>query len=157
MRATGGRPTQLTRGAGPDKGIRVSADGRTALYLNKRQLETIGWWDVVTGESGRVTREDEPLGMPVVPSGDGMRIALPIRDPDAVSMAQAVMVMNRDGSGRRTVITAEQDPRAFDWAPMIAASLGREAARVATPWISTSRTSVRAKTRVPGPSPHGEG
>ena len=117
MRATGGRPTQLTRGAGPDKGIRVSADGRTALYLNKRQLETIGWWDVVTGESGRVTREDEPLGMPVVPSGDGMRIALPIRDPDAVSMAQAVMVMNRDGSGRRTVITAEQDPRAFDWAP----------------------------------------
>ena len=115
MRASGGKPIQVTRGAGPDLGIRISADSRRLLYLVKEPLVRIGWWDVATGEQGRLTREDQPYTFPR-PSPDGRKIAVTVQDPDAVRSG-AVVVMNRDGTEPRTVVPAEASATTYDWSP----------------------------------------
>ncbi|MFN8177682.1 MAG: protein kinase [bacterium] len=113
MRASGGQPAQVTRGAGLDTGAHVSADGQTLLYLATQPLASIGWWDVTTGEHGRVTHEDQPFEYPV-PSPDGLQIAVRVRDPDALT---SLVVMSRDGSGRRTLVAADESRTFFDWSP----------------------------------------
>ena len=34
---------------------------------------------------------------------------------DAITPAKALLIMNRDGSGRRTLVAAEKNPQAYDW------------------------------------------
>jgi Tol biopolymer transport system component len=122
MRAKGGEAVQVTRGAGPDLGMRVSADGRTLLYLVQQPLESIGWWNVVTGENGLTTREPEPFVVQG-PSPDGQRLAVTAYDPDAVVASGKLVVMNRDGGGRRSLVAAEawrsgaDRAVACDWSP----------------------------------------
>src|SRR5262245_17821111 len=64
MRASGGKPIQVTQGGGQDGGLRLSADGRFLLYQVWQPLSEAGWWDVETGEHGRLTRDAEPLAVP---------------------------------------------------------------------------------------------
>ena len=130
VRAGGGKPVQLTRGPGPDMGLRVSADGRTLLYLVKQPLARISWWNVETGERGIVTREDQPFSSPR-PSPDGQRILVSVNDPDAVTATISLVIMNRDGSGQRMLVPASDDPRGYAWSP--------EGNRIA--WGTVSRTS----------------
>ena len=117
MRASGGPPTQITRGAGPDAGIRVSADGRTLLYLLQQPLESIGWWNVISGDNGRVIHEGQQYGMPCPPSPDGRSIVVPTRDPDPLTKTQALVILNRDGSGRRILVPSESGAIGFCWSP----------------------------------------
>ena len=114
-RSSGGPVAQVTRGAGPDAGIRVSADGRSLLYSVQQQLASFGWWNVETGESGR-DRQDQPVAFPPMPSPDGQWIVGQVIDPDMVSGGPLV-VMSRDGSGRRTVVSADEKPQQDDWSP----------------------------------------
>ena len=116
MHATGGPPRQITRGVGPDEGTRVSADGRTLLYVVKRTLARVGWWNIDTGENGHLTDGDQPIGT-LVPSPDGKQVAVRALDPDWLSEDAALVIMNRDGSGRRTLVGADQQPLSFDWSP----------------------------------------
>jgi Tol biopolymer transport system component len=116
-RVGGGKEVQLTRGGGPDVAGSVSSDGRTLLYVIKQPLASVGWWNVETGEHGRVTREEEPLALPMAPSPDGQQVALRELDPDRSWTASALVVMNRDGSGRHTVVTGAEEPKAYDWSP----------------------------------------
>jgi len=111
----GGTPIQVTRGAGPDLGIRISADGRSMLYLVKEQLMRVGWWDTVTGKEGRVTRDDQPYLAPQ-PSPDGRQLAVIVQDPDALRSG-ALVVVDRESGERRTLLPAESKPGVFDWSP----------------------------------------
>src|SRR5262245_14099263 len=115
MRSRGGTPVQVTRGTGPDLGVRVSADGRRLLYLVKEPLARFGWWDVVTGEEGRGSGEDQAFAI-ARPSAAGLQVAVQVQDPDALGSG-ALVLMNRDGSERRTVVPAEDKAQVFGWSP----------------------------------------
>jgi serine/threonine protein kinase/Tol biopolymer transport system component len=115
-RAGAAKPVQLTRGPGPDLGLRVSSDGRTLLYLNRLPLARLTWWNVETGERGMVTHEDQPFS-DAKPSPDGQKVMVSVNDPDVVTAAVSVMIMNRDGSGQRIVIPASEHSRGSAWSP----------------------------------------
>jgi Tol biopolymer transport system component/predicted Ser/Thr protein kinase len=116
MGAGGGEPLQVTRGAGPDLDVRVSADGRTLVYLVREPLTSIGWWNVATGKGGFTTREPEPY-FSQQPSPDGRRLLVSVRDPDALAQEMSLVVMNRDGTDRRALVPASAAASWATWSP----------------------------------------
>jgi len=117
MRATGGPPAQITRGAGPDAGIRVSADGRTLLYLLQQPLVSAGWWNVISGDNGHIIHNDRQYRIPCLPSPDGRLVVVPTQDPDPLTTSKALVIMDRNGGGRRILVPSESGASYFCWSP----------------------------------------
>jgi Tol biopolymer transport system component len=101
IRASGGKPVQLTRGSGPDKGMRVSADGRRMVYIQGQETQTLWISSTRAAHPARVTHDEVRLGNPAL-SPDGRTIAVPILS-EALGDKGQIFLMNRDGTGRRPV------------------------------------------------------
>jgi len=102
IRASGGMATQLTRGPGPDLGVRVSADGATVLCTQQRPTGQIWVGNLATGAAQQVTRDDvNPISAAL--SRDGRQIVASIAATDPTKREAPIYIMNRDGSGRRRV------------------------------------------------------
>jgi eukaryotic-like serine/threonine-protein kinase len=115
IRASGGKPTQLTRGSGPDVGMRVSADGTRLLYLQNQETNSLWISSTRSWNPIRVTHDELRLGLPSI-SPDGKIIAVPILR-EALGSAGQIYLMNRDGSGRRPVTPNGWWAAAPRWSP----------------------------------------
>lgn len=116
VRASGGAATQLTRGPGPDLGIRVSGDGATVLCTQQRYTGQIWIGNLATGAAQQVTRDDANPVLATL-SPDGSQLAVAIAGTDPLKKVSPLYVMNRDGSGRRRITGAESNVSGGDWSP----------------------------------------
>ncbi len=116
VRASGGPLAQVTTGIGPDIGMRISADGKTLLYLQTQPISHLWIADVETGTAQQVTHDDLRLGGASL-SPDRQRIAVSIFDPDPIRRSGHIFVMNRDGSDRRQVTVGDETATGPQWSP----------------------------------------
>jgi Tol biopolymer transport system component len=114
IRAAGGPPVRVTKGVGPDIGMRVSADGKTLLYLQRQGVSHLWVGDLATGTAEEVTHEDLDLGTPAL-SPDSRKIAVAIYDPDPLRRESSLYLMDRDGTHRVRINTGAVSPASVDW------------------------------------------
>jgi len=114
--SSGGEAVQITKGSGPDLGIKASADGRTILYLQQQSVGNL-WIAAVDGSNVRqVTFDDRHRSHPSI-SPDGKRIAFVMADSDPLSRSRHVYVSDRDGANRRKLTKSDLTPEWTSWSP----------------------------------------
>lgn len=116
IRASGGKPTQVTNGPGPDIGVRVSADGRTILYLQRQPSSHIWLGNLESGAAREITHDDMTVN-DLSLSPDRSTIAAVVRDPDPIRFVSHILLMNRDGGERRRLATPENWITSAQWSP----------------------------------------
>ena len=98
----GGEPVQVTRGGGPDVGMRLSADGKRMLYIIRQRVDNI-WTADIDGQNARqLTYDNCSLGCPAF-SPDGDYIAFTLAPADPGQSGNQVFMMKTDGTNRRQV------------------------------------------------------
>jgi dipeptidyl aminopeptidase/acylaminoacyl peptidase len=114
--AAGGTPAQITKGSGPDIGMKVSTDGRSLVYLQQQRIGNIWLGSLVDGSSRQLTFDERQIVGPDF-SPDGRKIAFHMTDPDPLKLGSGVYVMDRSGGERRR-ITPEREFAQFPrWSP----------------------------------------
>jgi eukaryotic-like serine/threonine-protein kinase len=116
MRVSGGPATQITKSVGPDMGVRVSADGRTLLYLQRQRANNIWIGDIVHGVALEVTHDDRTIGSPSL-SPDHQRLVVPVREYDPLRSIWNIEIINRNGGERRTIVSGMKSASLADWSP----------------------------------------
>ncbi|MGB5873556.1 MAG: protein kinase [Bacteroidota bacterium] len=114
--SSGGEPVQITKGSGPDLGMKASADGRTLLYLQHQLVGNL-WIAAVDGSNLRQVTFDERNRSDPSISPDGKRIAFVMADSDPLSSSQHVYVSDRDGTNRRRLTKSDLSPEYTSWSP----------------------------------------
>jgi Tol biopolymer transport system component len=114
--AGGGEATQITQGAVPILGARISSDNRTLVYL---QQETVGsiWVSAIDGSDARQLTSSDIYPRDLTFSPDGKQISASLSDLDVLRSETHLFLMDRDGSNQRQLTSGAErasDPR---WSP----------------------------------------
>jgi dipeptidyl aminopeptidase/acylaminoacyl peptidase len=114
--ASGGEAVQITKGSGPDLGVRVSADGRRLLYLEQREITHI-WTANIDGSNARqLTFDNQSLGMPAF-SPDKKKILFLMSGGDPLGGSLHVYTMQSDGTNRTQLILGDAYDYTASWSP----------------------------------------
>lgn len=97
--ASGGDPVQITKGSGPDLGIRISKDRRKLLYYVNENVGNLWAGSLATGVARQITNDDK-VRYTTSFSPEGDRIAYGQTGGDELRQTQAIYVSNVNGSGR---------------------------------------------------------
>ncbi len=100
MPAEGGEQVQITKGLGPDLGIKISTDLKKLLYYESQTIGDFWIGSLESGTAQQVTFDDREKFTPSL-SPDGKFIAFAMRSADPLNLQSAIYVSNRDGSNRR--------------------------------------------------------
>ena len=100
--AEGGEPVQITKGSGPDLGIRISSDNSKLLYYVREEVGNLWIGSLESGLSRQMTT-DEQVRTGAVLSPDGRRLAYTMANSDPLKPKQAIYVSDRDGSNRQEI------------------------------------------------------
>ena len=98
--AEGGQQVQITKGLGPDLGMKISTDLKKLLYYESQSIGDFWIGSLETGTSQQVTFDDRSKFSPTL-SLDGKIIAFVMNSADPLNVQNAIYVSNRDGSNRR--------------------------------------------------------
>ena len=112
----GGTPVQITRGPGPDLGIRASRDGKRVLYLQQAEFGAIQVGDLNGLNARQITPDDQNVRAPGF-SPDGKQIAFLVGDQDPLKPFSYLYIVDENGRNRRQLTTAEQLITTFAWSP----------------------------------------
>ena len=112
----GGQPVQVTRGSGPDDGVRVSADCSRMLYL-VRQLIAHVWTAGIDGGDMRQVTFDNCNVQDQAFSPDGSQICFCMSSSDMLRNGNPIFVMQSDGTNRRQVTSGDAWYAAPSWSP----------------------------------------
>lgn len=114
--AEGGEAIQLTRGSGPDYGMKISADGSRLLYYQQMQISNI-WLANFDGSGAHaLTSDDRRLGSPAL-SPDGKTVAFEQWGTDPVKLERSICAMNIDGTGRHEITAGNGIAMVPRWSP----------------------------------------
>jgi len=114
--ATGGEATQLTKGSGPDFGVKISTDGSKLLFFQYQPVQNV-WIAGIDGSNAHsVTSEDRRLEAPAF-SPDGKQIVFSAYDPDAAKGNRSIYIMERNGSNRREITAGDGIAELPQWSP----------------------------------------
>jgi Tol biopolymer transport system component len=114
--AAGGTPAQITKGSGPDIGMKVSADGRSLVYLQQQRIGNIWVGSFKDGSSRQLTFDERQISSPDY-SGDGTKIAFQMTDPDPLKLGSGIYVMDRNGGDRRRLTSEREYAANPRWSP----------------------------------------
>jgi serine/threonine protein kinase/dipeptidyl aminopeptidase/acylaminoacyl peptidase len=100
--AGGGDAVQITKGSGPDLGMKLSADGQTLLYYQNQTTGNIWLADGQAANLQQLTSDDRSISALSI-SAVGDKIAFVMNNDDAGFVAAEfhLFVMDRDGRTRR--------------------------------------------------------
>jgi serine/threonine protein kinase/Tol biopolymer transport system component len=115
--ANGGEEVQITKGLGPDLGIKISADLKKMLYFESQAVGDFWIGSLESGTTRQITFDDRRKLSPSL-SPDGKLIAFEMYSADPLTPLNAIYVSNRDGSNRRQLASSPgmllYEPR---WSP----------------------------------------
>lgn len=112
----GGEPVQITKGSGPDLGIKISGDNKKLLYFQDQVVSDF-WTSMTSGESiRRLTFDDQPKVRPRF-SPDGNSIAAIHSEPDPTSQKSSIQISDRSAAGRRVLVNATAQIGNMHWSP----------------------------------------
>jgi dipeptidyl aminopeptidase/acylaminoacyl peptidase len=112
----GGTPAQITKGSGPDIGIKVSADGRSLVYLQQLRIGNIWLGSFEDGAARQLTFDEREIGSPVF-SPDAQKIAFQMTDPDPLKLGSGIYVMEKGGGERRRITPEREFAQNPKWSP----------------------------------------
>ncbi len=116
IREDGGDPIQITKGPGPDLGVRASHDGRRVLYMQQMELGSIAIGDLEGLNAKEITSGDQAVRSPQF-SPDGMTIAYVGDDPDPIKPASSIYLIDRDGRNRQQIVRSKNFIEFPAWSP----------------------------------------
>ena len=100
--ADGGEAVQITKGSGPDLGMKLSADGKTLLYYQNQTTGNIWLSDGQATNLRQLTSDDRSVtSVSVSPDRKSIAFAMNEDDADFLAAAFHLYVMDREGRGRR--------------------------------------------------------
>ncbi len=114
--SAGGTPLQITRGPGPDLGIKASRDGKRVLYMEQATYGAVVVADLDGTNARQITPDDRSAFAPAC-SPDGNEIAFLVNDPDPIKSATYIYLVGRDGHNRRQLTEDNQRIENFAWSP----------------------------------------
>jgi serine/threonine protein kinase len=113
---SGGEGVQITKGAGPDIGLSISASGNELVYLQQQKVGYI-WRSNSDGSSLRQISFDERDIADVSFSPDKKNIAFTMNDPDPLKVTSDIYVVDREGNNRRRLTTGNTRVQFPMWSP----------------------------------------
>ncbi|MBI3005653.1 MAG: protein kinase [Ignavibacteriales bacterium] len=113
--ATGGESVQLTKGSGPDIGMKITADGNKLVYLQRLVVAHIFVADANGSNVKQITFDDN---LPVFPSlsPDHQKIVFQI-NPDPLNEVTHLYAIDRTGENRRQLTSGDQISGNARWSP----------------------------------------
>jgi Tol biopolymer transport system component/predicted Ser/Thr protein kinase len=114
--ASGGETIQVTKGTGPDYGVRVSADGKRLLYLELRRTHRLWTVDIDGRNARQLTFDSQALAAPCF-SPDNKRISFDVYSSDPLRTGSHVFVMDSDGSNRAQLTSGNAEYYVSSWSP----------------------------------------
>jgi dipeptidyl aminopeptidase/acylaminoacyl peptidase len=103
--AVGGQLVQITKGMGPDVGMKISTDLKKLLYYEKQVVGDFWIGSLASGTAEQITFDDRRKGAPSL-SPDGKFISYVMYSADPFTQQSALYVSNRDGSNRRSLVSS---------------------------------------------------
>jgi Tol biopolymer transport system component/predicted Ser/Thr protein kinase len=114
--ADGGEAVQITKGSGPDLGVRVSAEGKRLLYLEQQEICHI-WTANIDGSNARqMTFDNKRISMPAF-SPDEKKISFLMETGDPLQPFLHVYMMQSDGTNRTQLILGDAYDYTASWSP----------------------------------------
>jgi serine/threonine protein kinase/Tol biopolymer transport system component len=107
--ASGGEPTQLTRGSGPDSPIGFSSALNRFVYIEQQEIGHVKLADLHTGSIQQLTVDDRIRSAPSI-SADGRYVAFAEQQGDAVSVTNNLYVLDRQ-TGAMRKLTEDDDAK----------------------------------------------
>jgi len=104
--AKGGEAVQVTRGTGPDTGIRISADNQRILYIEEQTFNNI-WRANIDGTQVRQLTFDDRFATVPTFSPDKKNIAFSLNSRDFKDPGYKIFIMQSDGTNLRQLPTGE--------------------------------------------------
>jgi Tol biopolymer transport system component/predicted Ser/Thr protein kinase len=114
--AKGGEAVQVTKGTGPDYGVRVSADGKRLLYVERRTIHHLWTADADGRNARQLTFENQALSSPCF-SPDNKRISFHVYSSDPLRSGSQVFVMDSDGTNRTQLTSGDAEYFGPSWSP----------------------------------------
>ncbi|MGB6649804.1 MAG: protein kinase, partial [Bacteroidota bacterium] len=114
--SSGGEPVQITKGSGPDLGIKASADARTLLYLQQQNVGNI-WTAALDGTDLKQVTFDERHRLSPSFSPDAGKIAYVMAASDPLTRARYLYVSDRFGGDRRQLTSGDELVSHPRWSP----------------------------------------
>ena len=115
--AKGGQAVQLTKGSGPDLGIRGSWDNKSLIYMQQQRIGNL-WLAGMDGTGAhQLTFGDQFISNPDI-SPDGSKIIFQMSEADPLkALEQTIHIINRDGSGQKSISPRDLAARVPRWSP----------------------------------------
>ncbi len=114
--ATGGEAVQVTKGSGPDIGVRVSSDAKRLLFMEQRRISHI-WTASADGSNARqLTFDNQVLDIPLF-SPDNSRITFTMSSADVLRPGSHVFIIQSDGSNRIQLTAGDLSQYYASWSP----------------------------------------
>ena len=114
--AEGGEPVQITRGTGPDAGMRVSGDYQRLLYLETRYSSNV-WSADIDGSNVRQLTSDDRFAVIPTFSPDRKHIAFSMNSGNPKDPGNKIFIMQSDGTNRMQLPTGEGNYVNARWSP----------------------------------------
>jgi len=105
--ASGGSPTRITKGIGPDYSTGISRDGSKLLYRQSQTLNHI-WIAGIDGTKPRQITFDDAYLWGITFSADGKEILFGNAAPGGAGAGTCIFSIDRDGSNRRRLTSGEE-------------------------------------------------
>jgi Tol biopolymer transport system component len=114
--AEGGSEVQITKGPGPDLGMKISSDGKKLLYYQSQEIGHV-WISDLEGRNPKQVTSDDRLAFTPALSPDGNSIALSLLTGDPLSFVVEMYLMKRDGSSRQQLTRLNSHAFFPVWSP----------------------------------------
>jgi Tol biopolymer transport system component/predicted Ser/Thr protein kinase len=114
--AGGGEAIQVTKGSGPDLGVRVSGDARRLLFLEQRSIAHLWTADIDGHNAKEITFDDQNLISPSY-SPDNAQICFQMSSADLLRPGGHIYIMQSDGSNRLQLTAGEGRHSSPAWSP----------------------------------------
>ena len=103
--AEGGPQVQITKGLGPDCGMKISTDLKKLLYYERQEIDDLWIGSLASGTTRQITFDDKWKEAPGL-SPDGKFISYVMYSADPLNPQNAIYVSNCDGSNRRQLASS---------------------------------------------------
>ena len=113
---SGGEAVQITKGTGPDLGVRISADAKRLLCTEERIINYLWTADIDGSNARQLTFDNQYLEVPSF-SPDKKRISFTMSSSDLLRPGSHIFIMQSDGTNRIQLIPGDPDCYHGHWSP----------------------------------------